>query len=238
MEVCIETLSRQRHKLQADEVGVDMRVTHIEELSKSRSRIFIDGEFAFVLYKGELRLYHVAVGEELSREDYQIIMGQVLPKRAKLRAMNLLKSREYTTKQLCDKLKKGDYPEEIIKEALDYVERFHYTDDLRYAVNYISGHEATRSRIRIEQDLLNRGIDRATLERAWQEWESRGGIQDEQSMIKELFRKRGYDPARADRKEVQRMGAFLMRRGFSGESVRKALFDGVNDGINSGLDIT
>lgn len=215
-----------------------MRVTHIEELSKLRSRIFIDGEFAFVLYKGELRLYHVAVGEEFSLEDYQTIMERVLPKRAKLRAMNLLKSREYTTRQLYDKLKSGDYPEEIIKEALDYVESFHYTDDLRYAVSYISGHETTRSRRRIEQDLLNRGIDRATLERAWREWESQGGIQDEQSMIKELFRKRGYDPERADRKEMQRMGAFLMRRGFSGESVRKALFAGADEGLNSGLDIT
>ena len=200
-----------------------MQVTHIEELSRSRSRISIDGEFAFVLYKGELRLYHVAVGEELSPEDYRTIMEQVLPKRAKLRTMNLLKSREYTTKQLYDKLKSGDYPEEIIKEALDYVGRFHYTDDLRYAVSYISGHETTRSRRRIEQDLLNRGIERATLEQAWQEWESQGGVQDEQAMIEELLRKRGYDPKSADRKEMQRMGAFLMRRGFSGENVRKAL---------------
>ena len=208
-------------------MGVGMRVTHIEELSKSRSRIFIDDKFAFVLYKGELRLYHVAVGEELSSEDYSIIMKQVLPKRAKLRAMNLLKSREYTTRQLYDKLKGGDYPEEIIKEALDYVESFHYTDDLRYAVSYISGHETTRSRRRIEQDLINKGIDKATLELAWQEWESQGGVQDELSMIRELFRKRGYDPENADRKEMQRMGAFLVRRGFSGESIRKALFTGV-----------
>ena len=201
-----------------------MFVTQIAELSKSRSRIFVDDEFAFVLYKGELRLYHVAVGEELPLEDYRTIMEQVLPKRAKLRAMSLLKSREYTTKQLYDKLKRGDYPENVIREALDYVEGFHYIDDLRYAGNYISGHESVRSRRRIEQDLLNRGIDRAVLEQAWQEWEAQGGIQDEETMIKELFRKRGYDPENADRKEIQRMGAFLMRRGFSGESVRKALF--------------
>ena len=203
-----------------------MRVTRIEELTKSRSRVYVEEEFAFVLYKGELRLYHVAVGEEFSSEDYRTVMEQVLPKRAKLRAMNLLKSREYTTRQLYDKLKRGDYPEEIIKDALNYVESFHYVDDLRYAVSYISGYETTRSRRRIEQDLLNKGIDRETLECAWQEWELQGGVQDEQSMIKELFRKRGYDPEHADRKEMQRMGAFLMRRGFSGESVRKSLFAG------------
>lgn len=201
-----------------------MRVTRIEELSKSRSLVYVDEEFAFVLYKGELRLYHVVLGEELDGETYHTIMGQVLPKRAKLRAMNLLKGREYTTKQLHDKLRDGYYPEEIIAEALAYVGSFHYTDDLRYAVGFISSHEDTRSRLRIEQDLLNRGIDRETLQKAWQEWEEQGGAQDEDAMIQELLRKRGYDPGNADRREMQRMGAFLTRRGFSGDSIRKALF--------------
>lgn len=206
-----------------------MRVTRIEELSKSRYRVFIDEEFAFVLYKGELRLYHIVSGEEISPEDYQAIMEQVLPKRAKLRAMNLLKSREYTKKQLYDKLKEGYYPEKVIEEALEYVESFHYTDDLRYAVSFISGHEDTRSRRRIEQDLLGRGIDKLTMEKAWQEWEEQGGTQDESAMIRGLLRKRGYDPENADNKERQRMGAFLMRRGFSGENVRRAIFSNIID---------
>lgn len=206
-----------------------MRVTRIEEMSKSRCRVFIDEEFAFVLYKGELRLYHIAAGEEISPEDYQTITQEILPKRAKLRAMNLLKNREYTKKQLYDKLKDGYYPEKIIEEALEYVESFHYTDDLRYAVSFIAGHENTRSRRRIEQDLLGRGIDKLTLERAWQEWEEQGGTQDESAMIRELLRKRGYDPENADNKEKQRMGAFLMRRGFSGENIRRAIFSNCID---------
>lgn len=203
-----------------------MKVTRIEELTKSRGRVYIDEEPAFVLYKGELRSYHIIPGEELSQEDYEDILGRVLPKRAKLRAMNLLKNREYTVKQLKNKLLEGGYPERVVEEALDYVAGFHYTDDLRYAIAFISGHEAARSRRRIEQDLLNRGIDRDTLEQAWLEWADQGGRQDEQAMIREMLKKRGYDPENADTKEKQRQGAFLMRRGFSGEQVRKALFSG------------
>ena len=44
-----------------------MVVTRVEELSRSRSKVYIEEEFAFVLYKGELRLYHVRQGEELSQ---------------------------------------------------------------------------------------------------------------------------------------------------------------------------
>lgn len=200
-----------------------MQVTQIEELTKARSRVWLDGVPAFVLYKGELRSCHVAEGEELSEESYHVIMEEILPRRAKLRAMNLLKDREYTTAQLCDKLRQGSYPEQIIEEALKYVASFHYTDDLRYAVQYIFCHENSRSRRRIEQDLLGRGISDETLREAWDAWEEQGGSQDEQSMMRRLLEKRNYDPDTADYAERQKHAAFLLRKGFSGESVRRIL---------------
>lgn len=200
-----------------------MRVTGLEEISKSRSKVFIDQEFAFVLYKGELRLYHICEDQEMAQADYEEIMTNVLPRRAKLRAMNLLKSREYTTKKLRDKLREGGYPEEVIEQALDYVAGYHYTDDLRYAETYITDHEGTRSRRRIEQDLRDRGIDRDTLEKAWQQWEQKGGIQDEEAMIRRLLEKRHYDPETADMREKQKTYGFLMRKGFSQEAIRRTL---------------
>ncbi len=201
-----------------------MLVTQVTELTKSRSKVYIDQEFAFVLYKGELRLYHVKEGIELREEDYRIIMQEVLPKRAKLRAMNLLQGREYTTSQLRTKLQQGFYPPEIIEQAIDYVAGFHYIDDLRYAVDYITYHEDTRSRRRIEQDLQGKGISATTLEEAWQLWRENGGKQDEQSMIRELLRKKHYDPeSETDWKERQKIYAFLARRGFSPEAIRKVI---------------
>lgn len=200
-----------------------MKITRLEELSRSRSRVYIEQEFAFVLYKSELRSYHICEGEELEQSDYDEIINNVLPKRAKLRAMNLLKNREYTVKQLYDKLKEGCYPECIIEQALDYVASYHYTDDLRYAETYISDHEGTRSRRRIEQDLMGKGIDRATLEEAWQQWEQRGGVQNEEAMVRQLLDKRHYDPETADLKEQKKVFGFLMRKGFSPEVIRRAL---------------
>lgn len=201
-----------------------MQVTQVTELSKSRSKVYIDQEFAFVLYKGELRLYHVKEDEELREEDYRIIMEEVLPKRAKLRAMQLLQGREYTTSQLRAKLQQGFYPPGIIEQAIDYVAGFHYIDDFRYAVDYITYHEDSRSRRRIEQDLLGKGISPVTIEEAWQSWKENGGEQDEQSMIAELLRKKHYDPEEeTDWKERQKIYAFLARKGFSQESIRKSM---------------
>jgi regulatory protein len=211
------------------QAGERMKVTQIEEVSKSRVRIYVEDEFAFVLYKGELRSFHIREGEEIEQECYEEILTKLLPKRAKLRAMNLLKTREYTVKQLQDKLKMGGYPENVIEEALAYVASFHYTDDLRYAVSFIEGHSDNRSRRRIEQDLLRRGIDRSTLEKAWLQWEEQGGDQDEQKMIQALLAKKGFASDKANLKERQRMYGFLMRKGFSGEQVRRAVLKEMGD---------
>lgn len=201
-----------------------MIVTGITELSKTRCKIEIDQEFAFVLYKGELRLYHLREGQEITEEDYRTILEEVLPKRAKLRAMNLLKSREYTTQQLRMKLSQGLYPEVVIDEAIAYVGSFHYIDDRRYAADYINSHADTRSRRRIEQDLLRKGISSGAVEQAWNEWEAYGGEQDEMTMIRQLLEKKHYSP-QADAKERQRMYGFLLRRGYSPELICKALGD-------------
>ena len=206
-----------------------MIVTQIVEMSKTRSKIYIDQEFAFVLYKGELRLYHICEGQEIAWEDYRTIMEEVLPKRAKLRAMNLLKSREYTVMQLRTKLEQGGYPLAVVEEALAYVESFHYIDDLRYAVSFITYNEENKSRRRIEQDLKAKGISGEVMERAWQKWEKEGGSRNELLMIQKLLEKRHYAGEQADYKEQQRTYAFLMRKGFSGEMIRKAM-NGVDIG--------
>lgn len=73
-----------------------MLVTEIAEITKSKVKICIDYQISFALYKGELRKYGIKKEEELSEEIYNMILKEVLPKRAKLRCMNLLKSRDYT----------------------------------------------------------------------------------------------------------------------------------------------
>lgn len=200
-----------------------LTITAIEELSKKRSKIYIDNEFAFVLYKGELHLYNIYVDNEITEKDYHEIMTEVLPKRAKLRAMNLLTKRDYTNAQLRRKLEEGLYPKEIIDIALEYVASFKYTDDLNYALSYITYHECDKSKKRIEQDLINKGIDNQTIDKAWTKWEENGGTLDEVEMIKQILSKKHYDPKSEDYKEKQKVYAMLMRKGFSSENIRRAM---------------
>ena len=202
-----------------------MIVTQIIPVTKSRSRIWIDGEPAFVLYKGELHLYHLAEQREITREDYDRIMTEILPKRAKLRAMNLLKNKDYTEEELRRKLINGEYPEKIIIQALEYVASYGYLDDLKYAEAYISDNEKRKSPKMIENNLLKKGIRKDVIEKAWDRWRAKGGETDEREMIEELLRKRRYDPKNAELKEKQRTYAFLLRKGFSADLIMDVLHD-------------
>lgn len=201
-----------------------MLVTQITGTSSgARFRISIDGQFAFVLYRGEMRNLHIEEGRELSEESYRQIMTQILPKRAKLRSMNLLQARDYTRKQLEDKLRQGDYPEACIEEAIAYVASYGYLDDGRYARNYIEYRLQSKTRAQIEAELQRKGVAKDVIREAFDELEKTGAVQDEAEMIRALLDKRKYCADTADAKERQRMYGYLCRRGFSPELVRKAL---------------
>ena len=45
-----------------------MIVTKVEPLSKTKYKIYLNHQFAFVLYKGELRSYKISDGRELREE--------------------------------------------------------------------------------------------------------------------------------------------------------------------------
>lgn len=200
-----------------------MIVTGIEAISKTRSKVYLDGAFAFVLYKGELRKYQIAEGEELQEDILEELQSKVLPKRARLRAMNLLKSRQYTEKQLTDKLLAGGCSRELAEDALAYVKSYHYVDDARYAYEYISCHMGHHSMKEIEQKLLQKGISREVTRSAAQELAENGMLTEEETIIRRLLEKKDYSGKETDEKEKQRIYGYFYRKGFSLEVVRRVM---------------
>lgn len=200
-----------------------MTVTEITEISKSRRKIWIDEEFAFVLYSGELRSYGIDRDKEITEETYHTIMAELLPKRAKLRAMNLLQKRSYTVSQLRDKLIMGGYPEQIAQEAIDYVASFHYVNDEGYACDFIECNKDKKSKRRIFQDLAAKGISGDIAEAAWEETAGEDSDKLEKEQILHWIEKKNFDAETASPKDKQKMMAFLYRKGFMAENIRNAL---------------
>ncbi len=210
-----------------------MLIDKIESISKDRSRIKLDTGECFVLYKGELRILKLGEGTELSDNSYKQIMTVILPKRAKLRCLNLLKQKAYTEYQLRKKLSEGGYPDSVSDEAISYVKSFGYIDDKKYAKDYIDSQCSSKSRKEMYLKLSQRGISREALDAVFND--TYGSYKDardyemqgETEVINKLLIKRGFT-GKESYEEKQKFLAYFYRRGFDMDSVFKAM-DSIND---------
>jgi len=145
----------------------------------------------------------------------------VQKKSATVKAMELLVARDYTERQLQEKLEQKEYPQEEIAEAISYVKSFRYIDDRRFASNYLEYHKDSRSYLRMEQDLMRKGIPAELIKQCWEEKLEEGIGYDEEKLIEEALRKKHVDLKQADYREKQRIAAFLYRKGFGMDAIRK-----------------
>lgn len=217
-----------------------MTVTAIEEYPKGKGRVavYLNNDFAFVLYKGEVKSYNIELNQELSDETYERILNEVLIKRARKRAMNLIKSIDRTESDVRRKLSEGGYPQRAVDEAIEYLKSFRYIDDLRYASEYIRFKSGTYSRKQIVGKLLEKGISKDTIEEAYNVYEEENGIDSEESerkLIEALIRKRctlGIDNQTYD--EKRKLFAYLYGKGFSVSSIEK-VYSSISSGAECGL---
>lgn len=197
-----------------------MRQVGIEPVTKTKFRIYLDGQFAFVLYKSELSSCHLKDGEAVTEDQIETILSEIVLKRAKRKAMSLLQSMDRTESELRDRLLRQDFPEETGDQAVRYVKSFGYVDDRRYAESFILSRKGRKSRREIYAELSGKKIDGEIvdemMERCYEE-------SDSGEALRHLLRKKHYDPSRASVEEKQKLYAYLARKGFSYGEIKKAL---------------
>lgn len=190
-------------------------VTEYHASGRGRIELCLNDRIVLQLYKGEAGKFALKQGAELTEEQYQYILHEIIGKRAVKRAMHLLERQERTEHQLREKLMQNMYPPEAIEDAVSYVKRYHYLDDERYARTFIRFHQEKRSRRRLRTDLMKRGISRDIIETSLEEEFS----SDEKAQILELLEKRQYSAEHQDTAEFRRTYQFLQRRGFQSSDI-------------------
>lgn len=195
-----------------------MMISGIEPLDRRRSKVFLDGSFAFVLYNGELRRFSLQAGGELGEKVYREIMDDILCRRARERMLHMLETRPRTEAEIRRKLKEGFFPAEAIHEVVAFALRCGYIDDEDYARRYFEVYGDKKSRRQMAAELKQKGIGREITEALLEEESG-----DEAEKAAALLRKRRWDPENADAGERRRAAAFLARRGFSGETISRAM---------------
>ncbi|MBE5910185.1 regulatory protein RecX [Pseudobutyrivibrio sp.] len=196
-----------------------MEVKSLVKLTKGRAKICLAGGADFVLYKKEYESYKIEEGADLSPESYQEICTEILIPRCKKRALHLLEKQDRSEQNLRDKLREGGYPSEIIDIAIDYINDYGYLDDARMAASHVRFYQESRSKKRIKQDLLNKGVAPDVIDRVIEEEYT----VDELDLIQELMDKKHYDRENATYEDKAKMYRFLAGRGYSSDTIKRAL---------------
>lgn len=196
-----------------------MEIIEITQLKNGRVRIRLEGGLSFLLYKKEVAMFRLEEGAFLSEEEWFTIRNEILVKRAKKRAMYLLQKQDRTEKQLRDKLREGEYSDDVIEEAITYVASYHYIDDERYAANYVHFNQGKKSKTQLKMDLIQRGVSTERIEHAFAEELT----VSEEELIHRWLEKKHYDPSQSDEKERRRMYQFLVRKGFRTDEIMRCM---------------
>ena len=132
---------------------------------------------------------------------------------ARKKALRLLEHMDRTEKGLMDRLLRAGFSEKLAEDAVSYVKDYGYINDRRYALNYIMYRIHDKSRQKIFQELSGKGIDRQTIQDAWEEAEELE-TPDERALLCQMIEKK-YEPgAELDEREMRRLYGYLARRGF------------------------
>jgi regulatory protein len=197
-----------------------MLITAVTEQKKDPKRVsvYIDGKFAFGMTKVDCLYYHIKEDNEITEDEYNKILTELIYVKAKDKAVKLLGFSARTEKELVDKLSK-DYSPEICERVIEMLKKYGYIDDSSYATSYISDSfkfKGWGSR-RIKSELRHKGVDDETIDQAITNAEL-----DEQTKAYELLKKRLKGNTCPDYKERSKHYRYLVGRGFSYDDINSA----------------
>ena len=195
-----------------------MIITNLERGRGQKIYVTLEDGNRFLLYTGDIRRYHLREGEELSEELFARIMEETIYRRAKQKALAVLKRADQSESELRRKLKQSEYPEEIIEKTIAYVYSYHYLDDKRYAESYLRYKSSSKSRRQMINELRQKGVTKEDIESALEEQPG-----DDIEAIQRAIRKKTKDVDSLTYEQKQKIAAYLYRKGFQEEDIRREL---------------
>lgn len=185
-----------------------------------RRSVYLDGAFAFACHLNVIARFGLREGLTLSENDLIRIRQGEVRQECFDRALKYLEKRLHSRKELTDKLRRQEYPPDLIESVMDQLSQMGYVNDKRFAEIRLeaAAHYKKQGPHRARSELIKKGIEPELARRTTEQvYESH----DNMKVARELARKKlaslsGLEPQQARR----RLYAMLLRRGFDYNTIR------------------
>lgn len=187
-----------------------------------RNKIYLDTEEIIDISPLIRQKYDLKVNDNIERFYDEISYEASLEK-----GIFLISLKDRTKKEIRLKLEEKFRNKSAILQAIEKLEELGYLNDLNYAISYIEGR--TYGKNRISYNLFQKGIDKATVEKAYLtlDEEKEDNVDDTklEKLIEKNSKKININNEREEKKikEEQKLIQYLARQGFSLDKIFKKL---------------
>ncbi|MNB73218.1 Regulatory protein RecX [compost metagenome] len=202
--------------------GEELSITKVEREPRSGYRYLLHfGPYRLSVHEDIMIKYRMITGRLFTKAELEEVVLADEKQRAYVEGLRYLERKPRTAMEMTRRLRQKEIGETVIEEVLGRLIRERLIDDDQYARQWaeqrVTAHR--RGKLWVRQELRGKGIAKETIA------EALGEISPEQE--KESAMQLGakkWNTIRGDLMDKRRKtGAFLMRRGYSGEIVRVVL---------------
>lgn len=196
-----------------------MIITDINQTKRGRFSVFLDGEFFAALHIDVYVASKIKINDNVTLEYMLELKRMSEEKITRDRAYKLLSGKSYSRKKLIEKLLiYGE--EDVCEHTADKMEELGLINDETYAMALARDYHNLKgfSGRRIVNELIKKGIDKELANEASQQFEAFDNIE----IINEILCKR-VRISLTDKKERNRITAYLLRMGYNFEDINSAI---------------
>ncbi len=193
-------------------------ITLVETQQKRRDRVnvYVDDRFAFSLSNVVAQAAWLRRGLSVSESEIQALLERDSFQKAFDTALNFLSYRPRSEEEVRQNLRRKKVPDELSNRIVERLKETKLIDDSAFAEFWLQNREefSPRGQRALKMELRRKGLDSETIDRA------AGDKGDESESAYRAAAKKAARLRAADYRDFrQKLGAFLMRRGFDYEVI-------------------
>jgi regulatory protein len=190
-----------------------------QKKNKDRVNVYVDGEFAFAL--AAIEAVRLRRGQVLSDGDIERLRGADEIEKAHDKALRFLANRPRSEWEVRQNLAKAGFGSDIINRVIERLKGVALVDDTAFVRFWLDNRAQfnPRGQAALRQELRRKGVEREVIEAVLVE----SAHDDEQAAVQSALAKAGRYRHLPRSTFAQKLGAYLIRRGFSYEVVRAAV---------------
>lgn len=200
----------------------DLMITSVEMMRKPKHRYLIMfGPHSMTVHEDVMIKYRMMKGSVFRKEELEEIVVADERQQAYVEALRFLERKPRTEKEIAQRLGQKGMTSDGIEKTIDRLQQERLVDDELYAKQWAEQRitKQKKGRMWVRQELRQKGIESELIVEALNEVNEEDEFNSAYTIGKKKWQQIKGDALERKRKT----GAFLMRRGFTGEQVRKVI---------------